>query len=148
MDIGNLSNTKRAENLHPAMKTLFDFVRKTDFDALPLGKVEVDGDNVFVMNVDTTGADGDNQPLEMHRRYIDVHILLRGAEQIGWKALDGIEHYTKEYSEDGDCALSDDTPQFFVDLRPGQFCIVFPEDPHAPAIGDGKIRKLIGKVKL
>ena len=32
--------------------------------------------------------------------------------------------------------------------EPGQFVIVYPEDPHAPVIGSGKIRKLIAKVKL
>ena len=33
-------------------------------------------------------------------------------------------------------------------MQPGEFAIVYPEDPHAPVIGEGKIRKLIGKVKL
>jgi beta-galactosidase beta subunit len=35
-----------------------------------------------------------------------------------------------------------------VQLKKGEFCIVYPEDPHAPAISNGKIRKLIGKVKV
>ncbi len=33
-------------------------------------------------------------------------------------------------------------------LRPGQFCIVYPEDAHAPMIGEGTERKLICKVRL
>ena len=54
----------------------------------------------------------------------------------------------KPYAAEGDCALYSDAPTTFVDLLPGQFMIVYPEDPHAPLIGQGKIRKLIAKVKL
>ena len=64
---------------------------------------------------------------------------------------DDIEDLTDEvkpYEKEGDCALYSDTPTTFVDLLPGQFMIVYPEDPHAPVIGEGKIRKLIAKVKL
>ncbi|MGL4909210.1 MAG: YhcH/YjgK/YiaL family protein, partial [Bacteroidales bacterium] len=33
-------------------------------------------------------------------------------------------------------------------LTPGDIVIVYPEDAHAPAIGYGKIRKVIAKIKL
>ena len=39
-------------------------------------------------------------------------------------------------------------PRVASHCEPGQFVIVYPEDPHAPVIGSGKIRKLIAKVKL
>lgn len=148
MKIGNISNTEQAEKLHPAFKKLFEFIKGADFNKLPHGKNEVDGDDIFIMNLDIPGAPQSTQPLEMHRKYIDVHILLAGNEKIGWKPIDEISHYTQEYDEAGDCALSDDEPRFFVELHPGEYCIVFPEDPHAPAISDGQIRKLIGKVKI
>jgi YhcH/YjgK/YiaL family protein len=148
MIVSNLKNTSRIESLHPLFKELFDFVKKTDFDALPLGRIELKGDDLFINNLNIDGADAAKQPLEMHREYIDVHILLDGTEQIGWKAIEDIEHYTKEYAAEGDCALSDDKPSFYVRLNKGEFCIVYPEDPHAPAISTGKIRKLIGKVKV
>ncbi len=148
MIVSNLTNASRIESLHLLYKELFDFVSKTDFDTLPLGRVDVKGDDLFIMNLNIDGADAAKQPLEMHREYIDVHILLDGDEQIGWKAIEDIKHYTKEYSADGDCALSDDKPSFYVQLKKGEFCIVYPEDPHAPAISNGKIRKLIGKVKV
>lgn len=148
MIIGNLSGTRRAEALLPGLKELFAFVGKTDFDALPLGRIEVDGDRIFINNTLTDGADINTQPLEMHRQYVDVHILLGGEETIGWKPIHEIENYTQEYDAEKDCALSNDRPRFFATLHPGEFCIVFPEDTHAPAIGTGKIRKLIGKIKL
>lgn len=148
MKIGRLCDAKQAEGLHPAFRKLFEFIKEADFNKLPLGKNEIDGEDIFIMNLDIDGVSQSVQPLEMHRKYIDVHVLLAGNEKIGWKPIDEITHYTQEYDEAGDCALSDDAPRFYVELHPGEYCIVFPEDPHAPAVGSGRIRKLIGKVKI
>lgn len=149
MYIGKIAHSSRIEMLNPAFRTLFEFINKQDFNNLPLGKIELDGDNLFIMNLDIPqGAEITAQPLEMHRKYIDVHILLHGAEKIGWKPIEDIAAYIQPYSTDDDCALSNDKPQFFIDLHPGDICIVYPEDPHAPAISSGRIRKLICKVKI
>jgi beta-galactosidase beta subunit len=40
----------------------------------------------------------------------------------------------------------EDAPDFFFKLYPGQFGIYFPDDVHAPMIGEGKIRKVVIKV--
>ena len=86
--------------------------------------------------------------LELHHDYIDVHILLEGKETIGWKALEELKVERQAYDKKSDCALYGDVPTTFINLLPGQFVIVYPEDPHAPAIGKGWIRKLIAKVKV
>lgn len=148
MQIGNLTDAPRIYLLHPLFKELFEFVINHDFDKLEKGKIQVNGDDLFIMNLEIDGANAETQPLEMHRQYIDVHIVLDGNEQIGWKSTDKIEHYTSDFNAENDCALSDDKPSFYVKLNKGEFAIMFPEDAHAPAISDGKIRKLIGKVKL
>lgn len=148
MFVGTLSDTTLAEKLHPRMQQFFEFVRQHNFDNEPLGRIDIDGNLVFVNNVDTAGASEAAQPLEMHRLYIDVHVLLRGTERMGYLPTECVTAYSQEYREDGDCALSTQTPQFYVDMKPGDFCIVYPEDAHAPAISTGRIRKLIGKIKI
>lgn len=70
----------------------------------------------------------DKQVLEMHRDYIDVHILLTGQETIGWKAVETLEHQAQAYQKEGDCALYSDRPTLFATLQPGEFAIVYPED--------------------
>mgnify|MGYP000197077124 FL=1 len=86
--------------------------------------------------------------LEGHRKYIDVHILLEGKETIGWTPLCKALCKHKDYDEAKDYLLYTDTPSVFIDVNPGEFVIVYPEDLHAPGIGDGKIRKLVAKVLL
>lgn len=129
-------------------KTLFDYVKSHDLLHADLGRIEIKGDELFINNVNPECVAAEKQVLELHRDYIDVHILLEGAERIGWKTIEDLTDEVKPYEKEGDCALYSDTPTTFVDLLPGQFMIVYPEDPHAPVIGEGKIRKLIAKVKL
>lgn len=148
MIVSNLQNSSRIEPLHPLFRTLFEYVKSHDLLHAELGRIEIDGDNLFVNNVFADGVEAEKQSLEAHRDYIDVHILLEGAERIGWKPLEDVTEEVKPYSAEGDCALYADRATAYVDLRPGEFMIVYPEDPHAPLIGQGKIRKLIAKVKL
>jgi YhcH/YjgK/YiaL family protein len=86
--------------------------------------------------------------MEIHRKYIDVQIVLEGEESVGWKPLNEIQHISKAYDEVLDFELSSDKPSTYFHVTPGQIYILFPEDPHAPIIGEGKIRKAIGKVKV
>lgn len=148
MIVFDLQNSSRIESLHPLFKTLFEYVKSHDLLNSAPGRIDIDGDNLFINNVEADGVDADKQPLEVHRTYIDVHILLGGAERIGWKPLENVTDEVKPYSAADDCALYADSPSAYVDLHPGEFMIVYPEDTHAPLIGSGKIRKLIGKVKL
>lgn len=146
MIVSNLQNTERIESLHPLFKTLFDYVKTHDLLHADLGRIEIDGNRLFINNVNPECVAPEKQVLELHHDYIDVHILLEGKETIGWKALEDLEKEVKAYSKEEDCALYADAPTTYVNLLPGQFMIVYPEDPHAPIIGQGKIRKLIAKV--
>ena len=148
MIITTLQHSERIEKLHPSFKRLFDYVKTHDLLNAPLGRIELDGDNLFINNSEPTCLSADEQVLEMHRDYIDVHILLTGQETIGWKSLETIQHISQPYQKEADYALSDDRPTMYTVLQPGECCILYPEDPHAPIIGKGKIRKLIGKIKL
>ncbi|WP_291594647.1 YhcH/YjgK/YiaL family protein [Bacteroides sp.] len=148
MIVSNLKNSERIEGLHPLFKVLFDYVKSHDLLHADLGRIEIDGERLFINNVNPECVAAEKQVLELHHDYIDVHILLEGAERIGWKALEDLQKETKAYSKEEDCALYSDIPTTYVDLLPGQFAIVYPEDPHAPIIGNGKIRKLIAKVRI
>ena len=148
MILTNLQNTERIEKLHPLFKPLFDYVKSHNLLQEPVGRIELDGDNLFINNSNPELIPAEKQVLEMHRDYIDVQILLEGEETVGWKALEDIQHISKEYNKETDYALSNDKPSCYLTIKPGQIYILFPEDPHAPIIGQGKVRKAIGKVKI
>lgn len=148
MILTNLKNFDRYVSLHPQFAAVKKALETTDFLSLELGRFEIDGDNLFINNVQPTCVSEETQPLEMHVDYIDIHVLLEGKETIGYKATEEVEVYSQDYDKEGDCALTKEAATSVVNLLPGDMCIVYPEDAHAPIIGEGEIRKLIVKVKL
>ena len=148
MIFGTLSHSDRIEAVHPLLPRLFQFVKTNDLLTMPTGRIEVDGDKIFINNSEPRCLAEADQVLEVHRRYIDVHILLEGRERVGWRCTDDCRETLHPYDEAGDFATFADRPQTYIDMLPGNFLIVFPEDAHAPVIGEGTIRKAIAKVLL
>ena len=148
MIYGNIAYADRYASLHPLLPQLFAYVKSHDLLHTPMGKIVLDGDKLFINNVNPECLAQEKQVLEVHRRYIDVHILLEGKERVGWRNTDDCKELAHPYDEGGDFATYFDKPTTYIDMMPNDFLIVFPEDAHAPIIGSGKIRKAIAKVML
>lgn len=148
MVLSTLKDSARIESLHPLFKKAFDYVKSHNILNTPCGRIDVQGDEIFINNCNPELKAANEQVLEVHRDYIDIQILLEGEETIGWKPLDNCTNLTKPYDKEGDCALYDEPGTSYSTLKPGQFAIFWPEDAHAPIIGEGKVRKCIVKVKI
>lgn len=148
MIYGKIDYADRYTSLHPLLPCLFAYVRSHDLLHTPLGKIVLDGDKLFINNVNPECLPQEKQVLEVHRRYMDVHILLEGKERVGWRNTDDCKELAHPYDEAGDFATFFDKPTTYIDMMPNDFLMVFPEDAHAPIIGSGKIRKAIAKVML
>lgn len=148
MILSNLHNRKELESLHPLFPELFDYIASHDILSAPLGIIEIKGKELFLNNCSPEPATCDSAPLEVHRKYIDVQVLLEGSETMGWKPLEEISEWRGEYSDEKDVRFSDERAQTFFTLKPGQLAIFYPEDGHAPGISDAPIRKFIAKVKI
>ena len=148
MILSNLKDCSNLLSIHPKMKLLVDFLKSRNLLELPLGKNVIDGDNVFVNHDIVDARSKDSQSLEMHRKYLDVHILLHGEETIGIKPTSSVKNITTPYNEEKDFAFADESADDYYTLHPGDILVAFPEDAHAPLIGTAKINKLIAKLRL
>ncbi len=148
MIIAKLTDSQRYEPLHPLFKTAFDYIKQHDLLNAELGRIELQGDELFINNVEATLVEKSAQPLEVHRQYIDIHVPLDGTEIVGWKALCDTATSREAFDVENDFALYDEPATTYTELHTGEFLIVYPEDAHAPIIGNGKLRKLIVKVRL
>ena len=148
MIVGKLGHSQRIEILHPLFGKLFHYIKHHSFSSQETEKIIIDAEKLFINNTYTEGVPKEKQLLETHQTYIDVHILLEGEETIGWKAKEDLQNEVEPYSQEKDYAFYADTPTTYVTIQPGEFVIAFPEDAHAPAIGSGKIHKLIAKIKI
>ncbi|MFK8302519.1 YhcH/YjgK/YiaL family protein [Capnocytophaga stomatis] len=148
MILSDLSQSGRYEGLHPAFPKVFEYVKSHNLLNAELGKIEIDGEDVFIINSEPECLTKENQVLEYHQKYLDIHILLEGQETIGWKSLADCKQEKKPFDKENDYGLYDDKPTTYITLYPNQFAVVYPEDAHAPIIGQGKIRKLVVKIKV
>lgn len=144
----NLKESTRIENVHPQFKKLFEYLKNNDLLNTELGKIELDGQNLFINNVDAKLSPKDERFLESHKNYIDVQIPLSKTETFGIKPMDECTAIKSEYNSEKDIEFYYDRPTNFISVKPGEIIILFPEDAHAPQIGEGNIRKIIAKVKI
>ena len=148
MVIAKIEDCERYYALHPLLQPLFDYVRSHDLLNASAGRIELQGDDLFINVNDSTLISREQQKLEVHRRYIDVHFPLSCAEEFGWRHLSTLGKSDAPFDEENDFALYTAPAHKWFALCPGEFCIVFPEDAHAPIVGRGAIRKLVAKLAL
>lgn len=86
--------------------------------------------------------------LEAHRRFIDIHVPLKGTETIGWAPVNALKHVRSPYDADRDVAFYGDSAHSLIHLKLGQIAVFFPEDAHAPNIGLGNHKKLCIKIPV
>lgn len=83
MIIANITDREHYYSLHPKMKQLWDYILTHDLANSPTGRINIDGDRLFVNVDDSEMSPKEERPLEVHRRYIDVQIPLTASEKIG-----------------------------------------------------------------
>ncbi len=147
MILAHLNDSDRYASLHPLFKQLFDYVKAHDFTHVPAERIVLDGDRLFINVADVTLKSPEEQVLEVHRRYIDVHFPLSREEIMGWSSLSVLAtESVQPFNGEDDFAVYAERAQSYLTIHPGEFAIVWPEDAHAPIIGQGALRKLIAKV--
>ena len=110
------------------------------------GKYELEGSRLYVSIASICGKDKKEAAIETHKKYIDIQLPLLGVEKIGWKPGSELQEESIPYNEEKDITFYVDRPTAYTKIYPGQFAVYFPEDGHAPGIGQGNIRKVVVKV--
>lgn len=148
MIIDTLSNLNAYSNLHPLISVALDKLAALDYAKLDTGEHELSGRDLFACVAEEKGRAEDEAPLEAHRKYLDIQIVLRGEDRMGWKPLANCQCPTANYDEERDIQFFSDVPDCWIPVRSGQFVIFFPEDAHAPLVSDGLIRKMVLKLAV
>ena len=147
MIIDSLHNAERIEGMNPYFKEVFDFLRSADLASLEPGRIDINGDNAWISVMETTGKPKDKAALETHDVYIDIQVLIEGRETFGWKPRRELKQVRPQDPAKTDIDFYDDDASFYFPLSPGCFAVFFPEDGHAPCVGEGNIKKLVAKVR-
>jgi biofilm protein TabA len=150
MIIDSLTNADKYASIHPLFGKAFEYIRSLDLAEIAPGKYEVSGDELKAIAFDSPAKTAAESlaKFECHNKHIDIQLCIQGAETIGWKPRESCSLLKGEYNPEKDVAYYSDAPDMYFELHDGQFAILFPEDVHAPMIGEGNIKKLVIKVKI
>jgi len=147
MILDTVQQANRYLSLNPGFAAAFAFLARPDLRELPVGRYEIDGDQVYALVQRQGGRKPDAGKLEAHRKYIDIQVVLGGVDTMGWRPTPTCAGIALPYSAEKDVMLFTDQPTAWTAVGPGEFAIFFPEDAHLPMISDGKLYKVVLKVQ-
>ncbi|MHA4810191.1 YhcH/YjgK/YiaL family protein [Flavitalea flava] len=157
--------------MSPHFAKAIDFALTTDLASLPVGKHEIDGENVFGIINEYSTKPISECDWESHLKYADIQVLIFGSEKFGYSPLNGQEPsvpYQPENdvilypgsvstgNEVGKDASGTSAPgsveaSGYITLNAGGFIIFFPTDLHQPELFIERpepVKKLVLKVKV
>lgn len=150
MIFGNIGQEKTNKILPEEIRACFQYVKAHDLENKEKGSYQIDGDAFFFNLVEYETCALEERFWEAHRKYIDVHIMLRGQERIDVNFIENM--LQKPYEEKDDFLPLTGDAAGYIDLsHSGDFLICYPDDAHRTAIKvkeSGKIKKAIFKVLL
>lgn len=147
MILDSIKNCAAYYALSPRIEKAFKLFAEVDWTKAETGKMELDGKEIFANVQERALKTKEEAKMEVHDKYIDIQILVEGAEEaFGWADRSTLVAPKGEFNAEKDILFFDDAPQTYYTMRPGQFTILLPEDAHAPLVGEGEIRKVILKV--
>lgn len=132
-------------------RTLPDFMGALEY-AMSLkdaecGQYEYGDHYVMILQGETRALEG--VPLEAHRRYADLQIILSGAERVGYAPLASLK-ITQDYDTEKDVLFAEGEAGL-IDVRERMFYLLFPDDAHAPCGHPGapdSYKKAVVKIRL
>ena len=149
MIVDTLNNGPKYTSLHPLFAKAFDFMNQNDIAALEDGVIQIEeGLKVIVSKANGKTRETSLAKFECHDKNIDIQVCVKGVETIAWKPREKCVTPNGDYNPEKDVRFFNDTPDMDFQLTDGQFVIFYPEDVHAPMIGEGEIKKLVFKVKI
>lgn len=150
MIIDDLVNAGKYFCIHPLLARAFEYIQSQDPGTFEPGKYEIKGDELraIISNNPGKSKEESTAKFECHEKHIDIQFCLEGIETIGWKPRHTCLQQKDKYNPEKDVTFYNDAPDMYFQLTNNQFAIFFPEDVHAPMIGEGDIKKIVIKVKI
>jgi YhcH/YjgK/YiaL family protein len=149
MILDKIENASLYKEIHKGINTALHYIQNTNFSEVPNGKHDIEGEDVFAIVKEYETKNIDHSLLEAHIKYIDVHFIADGIEQLGITTLLN-QKPTKLYDAVDDYMLFKESYDL-ITLNKGMFAILFPDDIHIPEIKSGsisKVKKVVIKVKM
>ncbi|MDR2006281.1 MAG: YhcH/YjgK/YiaL family protein [Acidaminococcales bacterium] len=128
------------------------YLRDADLDALPDGRHEIEGKDIYLYILSYSTAHKEAQTAEAHYKYIDIQYIIKGSETVYHAPIDPGLQSVKEKNLKEDYVFFDKVQNEKEYLQTtGSIMIFFPWDIHRTKCHaggrPGKVRKAVIKVR-
>ncbi|MBQ9648157.1 MAG: YhcH/YjgK/YiaL family protein [Oscillospiraceae bacterium] len=120
--------------LHPRLDRALECLNDAFLATVGTETTRLDGDALYVTRFDYDTLPLDETFFEAHKRYLDIHVMLKGSERVDLAHPDGLTLF----EQSGDFYGYRGAAEQSLLLRPGKFLVVFPGDAHRIKIAADK----------
>lgn len=153
MIICNRSNMMQQINPDARMQKALDFLMQDHLQNIPAGRVEIDGEAVYVRVLELQTIPPEQGKFEAHQKYIDIHYVAEGKEDIAVidtaKLVETDEYNPLKDVFHGKPAAAEEVSHLV--LTQGELAVLYPSDAHAPTLMVGApahLKKIVVKVAV
>lgn len=149
MVYGNIKYHENCTNSMEVLEKCLQYILKNDLHSINPGLHKIDSDKLYFNIIETETSPAEKRFWEAHKKYIDVHYIIKGKERIALNYTDNLK--AGEYKPDDDFLPLEGNEKFSVTLEEGDFLLCSPEDAHMTLIAVDKpelIKKAVFKVKI
>lgn len=146
MIYGEIKELDFYRGMSKAFDKAIDYILAGKYKEGKVGKNIVDGDVVYFNMPDAPMTkDVKEGFLEGHKKYIDIHIVIEGKENIAY-VPNSKATISKEYDAEGDYELYTGEIENLFTLDNTKFLALFPGEPHMALVKVGEKPETIKKV--
>lgn len=146
----NIALAERYDYLNDTFKKCYEWLKTQDILKLEAGRYDI-CDGAFALVQHYTTQPKEKCRFEAHYAYFDIQYLAKGVESFAVAMREGLE-VTEDDKKNDIVFFKDPAVYSVVNLQPGDFCVVPPEEAHAPRIAyEGKpcdVVKVVVKVAV
>jgi len=146
MIVDKIENSKIYQTISERLDLAFNYLKNNDFSQMEPCKIEVKGEEVYLMVQEYTTKKHEDCRLEGHKKYIDIQYVVSGEELMGLCTISNQE--LVESKPEKDVAFYNGEIST-VKLKEGMFAVLFPDDLHMPGMmsnAQQKVKKVVVKV--
>ena len=150
MITGNLKDIDNIHQFNPIIKmAMKDIIARMDDALTTCKRYEVMGEDLYWYSDTHEGCNCEETTPEFHDQYVDIEVVLKGREVIGYSESNQYDSVADDHILDQDVAYVEGIrDERYLSLGEGDFAIFYPGDIHRPCYrkDDKRIQKAVIKI--
>ena len=128
--------------IHPLLDRALGCLNAEFLSGVGTERLDLEDDALYVTRFDYETVPEEESFFEAHRRYLDIHVMVKGSETVKIARPELLEEFTHE----GDFWGYHGEAEQSIRLAPGDFLVVFPGDAHRLKIMTSEHPEAVSKV--